>query len=101
MELVKEGGREWKISDWEEFKMVGHEHLAKAILYCGSQNQNQAIPEYEAALAENPKDALVALMWGICYMQSSNLPAAEKKLKEVIEISPDFSSEAHFTGVNP
>lgn len=94
IELVKEGGRQWKISDWHDPERVGQEHLAKASQQCW-ENLNAASNEYQAALAENPKDASILHSWGLCCM-SRDPAAAEKKINEALRYCADFCADEYF-----
>lgn len=89
MALIKEGGREWKIDNWETFKTLGQEQVKRARQLCDSKNVRAAVTEFEAAVAENPDDAMTLAWWGYCYQQVGNLGAAEEKLRQAIEMHPD------------
>lgn len=95
IELVKQGGREWKITEWDDLKMSGAEHLANAMQYCESRNQNEAVKELQAALLESPKDGMMLNAWGICFMQLGNFTAAEEKFKQAAHMYPDMISDPY------
>jgi len=89
VELIKEGGRTWKISSWDAFKFLGYEHTTNAMNYCNAQNIGTALGEFQSALEENPKDALILDWMGICYERAGNLDAAQAKWKQAIGMYPD------------
>ena len=89
VDLIKEGGRIWKISSWNAFKFLGYDHTANAMKYCNAQNIGTALGEFQAATEENPKDALILDDMGICYEKAGNLDAAQEKLKQAIAMYPD------------
>jgi tetratricopeptide (TPR) repeat protein len=89
MELIKESGRDWKINEWGEFKQVGSEHINNAANYCKAKNLEAAISEYQAAQAENPRDAVIPMYTAACYVQHGNFEMAKGKLQESIGMYPD------------
>jgi tetratricopeptide (TPR) repeat protein len=85
IELVKEAGREWRISEWGEPEFVGQrgwELLEK--------NPKAAMDEFVAALAGNPRDAWLVFGLGMCYLKAGDSSAAEKKFSEALHICPDI-----------
>lgn len=96
MELIKESGKEWKISDWEEFKALGSEHLSMALRQCFQfHKEAEAASEFQAAFAENSKDAATLSDWGFCSLALGNLAAAEEKSKQAIAMYPDVVWDAY------
>lgn len=95
MDLIKEGGREWKINDWNDPEMVGQEHLRNAMQNCQFRNKKAAAIEFQAALTENPKDALIPMAWGICDLGSADLADAEKRYNDALHLCGDFCSDVY------
>jgi tetratricopeptide (TPR) repeat protein len=89
MDLIKENGKEWKISEWQDFNPVGYEHLATARQDFRSKQLSQMASEFQLALAENPKDAEILVEWGSCYMLLGDEGQAEQKFKQAIAMYPD------------
>lgn len=89
VDLIKEAGHEWKISDLSKFDRVGGEHVSRGINACYPNNVDAATSEFQAAVAENPQDSSLLSNWGWCYLKLGNLAAAEEKLKQSIEMHPD------------
>jgi tetratricopeptide (TPR) repeat protein len=96
VQLIKEGGREWKISSWDAFNFLGHEHSRRAMNYCNAQNIGTALTEFQAALTENPQDAVILDSMGICYEKIGNFGAAEQKFTEAIKLYPDVLYTAYW-----
>ena len=89
LELIREEGRTWKINNWGEFKALGSEHLSKGASLCDSHNLSSALPEYQAALAENPQDSTIYTEMGRCYLKMGNLSGAEEQFNIAIKMHPD------------
>jgi tetratricopeptide (TPR) repeat protein len=89
VELIKEGGRDWKIGDWDEFRAVGAEHLTRAVNQCNLRNLNGAMSEYRAALAENSNDAMILANMGQCYAFLGDAQHAEQTLLQAIAMYPN------------
>jgi tetratricopeptide (TPR) repeat protein len=89
IDLIKEEGKTWKISEWGEFKALGSEHASNAARFCNARNVDAAIPEYQAALAENPNDSMTVYSLGTCYHFLGKLNEAEAEIKRAIQMHPD------------
>jgi tetratricopeptide (TPR) repeat protein len=89
IELVKEGGKAWKIQKWGEFRTLGAEHVANAINLWRARNPGAAVAEYQAALAENPQDSAIVTSLGVCYQVMGRLDDAEAQYKKAIEMHPN------------
>src|SRR5271157_986059 len=87
-ELIKEAGREWKISDLGKFERLGEEHANRGRDTCYPNNVDAADSAFQAAAAENPQDSLILAGWGQCYFKLGNLATAEVKYKKAIEMHP-------------
>jgi len=90
VDLIKEAGREWKISDLSRFNRMGAEHVSRGANGCYPNNVDAVNSEFEAAMAENPQDSLIVSAWGECYLKLGNLAGAEEKFKKAIEMHPDI-----------
>jgi Flp pilus assembly protein TadD len=96
IELIKQGGREWKISDWDDPERVGQGHLDEALRQMVlHHNWNGATNEYQAAFGENPKDAMILDAWGVACLMSGDLAVAENKFTEALQFCADFCSDEH------
>lgn len=95
IDLVKEQGKTWKIQKWAEFRALGSEHLANAGNWCQARNLGAAVPEYQAALAENPQDSMILTNLGICYQVMGRLDDAEAQYKKAIEMHPNAVWDAY------
>jgi len=89
IELIKEAGKTWKISEWGEFKALGSEHAVNAARLCNARNLDAALPEYQAAIAENPRDSMTVFNMGWCYEFLGKLNEAEAEYKRSIQMHPD------------
>jgi len=89
IELIKEAGKNWKISGWGEFKGLGSEHLANAATLCNARNLDAALSEYRAALIENPQDSILIFYMGGCYEIMGKLNEAEAEYKRSIQMHPN------------
>ena len=89
MDLLKEEGKEWKISEWQEFNPIGHEHVVAARQHFMAKQASQMESEFQLGLAENPKDAEILVDWGSCYLMLGDLGQAEQKFKQAIAMYPD------------
>jgi tetratricopeptide (TPR) repeat protein len=89
VELVKEGGKAWKIQKWDEFRALGSEHLANAANWCNARNFSAAVTEYQAAVAENPQDSMIVTSLGVCYQLMGRLGDAEAQYNKAIEMHPN------------
>jgi tetratricopeptide (TPR) repeat protein len=85
VELVKEGGREWKISDWDAPELVGQK--AWDLM---DKNPKAATNEFQADLAGNPRDAWEVFGLGLCYLKTGDAAAAEEKFSESLRLCPDM-----------
>lgn len=90
VDLIKEGGQEWKISDMGDFKKLGRENVRQALRKCRFKDEAGASADFAAAFAESPKDAMILTDWGTCYAGLGSLTAAEQRLKQAIEMYPDI-----------
>jgi len=88
VQLIKEGGQEWKISELGEFAAAGTGHISQAFRKCRLKDAAGMNADFQAALAENPKDASIYADWGWCYWFIGDLISAEAKLKESLRMYP-------------
>src|SRR4029077_17373178 len=95
LELIKEGGRNWRVSDWTDFKMLGIDHVNTASGFCRARNLDKAIGEYQIALAENPKDAVILTYMGNCYSFLGKSQEAEQTLLQATKMYPDAIWDAY------
>jgi tetratricopeptide (TPR) repeat protein len=96
VDLIKEGGREWKISDLSKFDRVGEERANRGTNGCYPNNADAANSDFQAAAAENPQDSSLVTAWAGCYLKLGNLAAAEEKAKKAIEMHPDSVWSAYY-----
>ena len=89
MDLIKEEGKEWKISDWQQFNPIGNEHVVAAEQHLRAKQTSEMASEYQAAFAENPRDAAILDEWGSAYLLLGDLVHAEEKFKQAIAMYPD------------
>lgn len=89
IDLLKEEGKDWKISEWQDFNALGHEHLLAARQHLMAKQASQMESEFQLGLAENPKDAEILVDWGACYYMLGDLDQAEQKFKQAIAMYPD------------
>jgi tetratricopeptide (TPR) repeat protein len=95
IDLIKEQGKAWKIKKWTNFRALGSEHLANAGNWCAARNLGAAVPEYQAALAENPQDSMILTNLGMCYQGIGRLDDAEAQFKKAIEMHPNAVWDAY------
>ncbi|MGD0788342.1 MAG: tetratricopeptide repeat protein [Terracidiphilus sp.] len=88
IELIKEGGKAWKILRWDDFKALGSEHIANAVNLCNFRNLGGAVAEYQAALDENPRDSMILNSLGVCYQTVGKLDEAEAQYKKAVDLHP-------------
>jgi len=89
VELIKQGGDQWKIAEWSNFTVLGYDHLRTAGSLCNPRSIDSAVEEYNAALAENPDDAAILTAFAACYDHVGNLAAAEEKARQANAMFPD------------
>ncbi len=90
VDLIKEDGRQWKISHWGEFNAVGSVHGAAGLRECFSGRYGAGVAELQAALTENPSDSLILQALGSCYMGIPDLVHAEQVLLKATNMHPDL-----------
>jgi tetratricopeptide (TPR) repeat protein len=89
LDLIKQGGQDWKINDWREFNAVGRDHALRAVQECGYRGNTDALNEFQAAFSENPQDAGILNDWGWCYFIKGDDTNAEAKFKQAIDMYPN------------
>ncbi len=89
VDLIKQGGQDWKINDWQEFNAVGHDQDTRAVQECGYRGNTDALNDFQGASSENPRDARILNDWGWCYLVRVDDANAEAKFKQAIDMYPD------------
>jgi tetratricopeptide (TPR) repeat protein len=90
VELIKEEGHQWRISEFKDFKGIGAEYLGEGMRLCENKNLPGGVEKLNAALAQNPEDAMYVALIGGCYLTNGDLTNAEVQLKRAINMAPGW-----------
>ncbi|HET7537800.1 MAG TPA: tetratricopeptide repeat protein, partial [Candidatus Didemnitutus sp.] len=63
-----------------------------ARLYVSSKQLDKALPNYQTAVAKDPKNVESWMMIGLIYDQQKNYPAARDAYEKLLAVNPDFGS---------
>jgi Flp pilus assembly protein TadD len=89
VQLIKESGRDWKISDWGGFNAIGAGELKRGWELCRDRQLDAALAEFQNAYNLNPRDVFVPMKIGLCYQQMGDLNKAREYLEKAVSMYPD------------